>query len=270
MGIVDYKPMDAVYIQPEPGKDSNPDVIAAMDFASQAQIDSGTVVDFNYFLNRMTRKITLTIDKIGEQSGIISCTALYNYAAHYSYTLTDDSTDPPTVTAYERDYTVSINNDFYSGNYNEGESGIYGLYFFFYPNTPVVTYPNVPGDRIDVVNRDNIDMSVYLIRQTSDAAVYNPSIVLREKYDPLTTPPHADMYYNRDQYSFRYYIGYPSDGGYSDYWYNTYTFTGNLIGTPAQNRLYGVSVELYKADSINADGSITGAPLMTVDASSLE
>jgi hypothetical protein len=261
-GIVDYKPMDAVYIQPEPGSDGNPDVQAAKDFASQAQIDSGAVVDFSYFLDRMTRMITVTAQKIGAESGVISCTALFRYSTHFTYTLTDDSTDPPTVTTYEKDYTASVSNDFYSGSYAESGDSIYGLYVFFYPN------PNASGDKIEIFNRDNIDMSVYLVRQAAAGA--DPVIILREKYDPSTKPPHAQMFYNRAQHAYRYYIGYPSGGSFSDYWYNTYMFNGSLIGTPAQNRLYGLTVELYETGSIQADGTVTGNPLATFDASSLE
>lgn len=263
VGIVDYKPMDAVYIQPEPGDDSNPDVIAAKDFASQAQIDSGIEWDYHYFLDKMARTVTVTARKIGGQSGVVSCTAQFSYETRFVYTLTDDSTEPPTVTVHERDYTADITSDFYSGSYTEGGDCLYGLYFFYYPN------PSPAVDNIEVVNRDNIDMSVYLIRQTAVAA--DPDIILREKYDPTTTPPHAKLFYNRAQHSYRYYIGYPgSGGGFSDYWYNTYTFNGSLIDTPVQNRLYGVTVELYKAGSIDEDGGVAGTPLAAFNASSLE
>lgn len=262
-GIVDYKPMDAVYIQPEPGDDSNPDVMAAKDFASQAQIDSGTEVQYTYFLDRMARTATVTIQKIGGQNGVISCTALFQYTAEFTYTLPNPDKEPPdNFDVYTQTYTTAINNDFYSGSYSEGGNSLYGLYFFYYPS------PGAGSDMIEIHNRDNIDMSVYLIRQTAVAA--DPVIILREKYDPSTTPPHAQMFYNRAQHSFRYYIGYPGTGGFSDYWYNTYAFNGSLIGTTPQNRLYGVTVELYEAGSLNADGSISGAPLSVFDASSLE
>jgi prepilin-type N-terminal cleavage/methylation domain-containing protein len=283
-GIVDYKPMDAVYVQPGPGDDSNPDDIAAKNFASQARIDSGLDILDNYFADKMTRKVTITIEKIGGPSGIISCTALYKYATPFTYALPDNSTDPPegsteppedspepqTVTKH---YSLSINNDFYSGSYTEGGNNLYGLYFFFYPNATVgaaYLYDNVPGDTIEIVNRNNIDMSVYLIRLTSDAGANNPAIFLREQYDPTTQPPHAQMYYKRDLPSYKYYIGYPDSGGFSDYWFKTIPFNGNLVGTEAQNRLYGVTVDLYKAGSIHADGSITGTPLATFEASSME
>jgi prepilin-type N-terminal cleavage/methylation domain-containing protein len=272
--IVDYKPMDAVYVQPGPGKKYNPDDDAAKDFASLAQIDSGIAISDNYFLGKMTRKVTITIEKIGGPSGIISCTALYKYATPFTYTLLDDSTDPPTEVTYTKHYTVSINKDMYSGSYTEDGNNLYGLYFFFYPNATVgaYLYPNVPGDTIEIVNRNNIDMSVYLIRQTSDAGANNPAMFLREKYDPTTKPPHAQMYYN-GVHSYRYYIGYrdgDGDGSFSDYWYKTIPFNGDLVGTEAQNRLYGVTVDLYKAGSIHADGSITGTPLATFEASSME
>lgn len=246
-GIVDYKPMDAVYIQPEPLDVSNPDVIAAKDSASQALIDFGYVVP----LDHMTRTVTITIQKIGDQTGVISCTALFRYDAYY----TDITTEPPVTKVY----SVEVNNDFYSGSYSASENGLLGLYFFF--------YPNISGDAIDVVNSDNIDMSVYLIRQSADTGTYNPVIKLMEKALD-DNKPSAQMYYNKASYQYRYYIGH-GDDVLSYFWYKTLLFDGNLIGTPAQNRLYGVTVDLYKAESIQGD-SVSGPILATFDASSLE
>jgi prepilin-type N-terminal cleavage/methylation domain-containing protein len=274
VGIVDYKPMDAVYIQPD--NDGNPDVSAAKEFASLARIDSGctyidsqgiannvggTVIDENYFLGMMSRTITIYIQKIGEDTGIISCKALFKYDTHFSYTLIDDSTEPPTVTTHDIIYpSITIPNDFYSGPYTESENGINGLYFFF--------YPNFFEDTIDIENRGNINMSVYLIKQDA-AGSYKPDINLRER-EPLTKP-HAQMYYNSDDDTYNYYIGYlNSSGGFNDYHYKKFQFNGDLVGTPAQNRLYGVTVDLYSAGSINESGGVSGEPILSFDASSLE
>lgn len=263
-GIVDYKPMDAVYIQPEPADDNNPDNIAAKDFASQAQIDSGMVVDSTYFMDKMIRNVTITMQKIGEQTGIISCTAQFRYQTQYTYTLTDTSKTPAVAMTYVKDYAASVSNDFYSGTYTAGENGIYGLYFFFYPNLNITNNT----DTIEVMNTDNIDMSIYLVRQTADTGINNPVIKLMEKASAANTP-FAQMYYNKVSYQYKYYIGFGTDV-LNYFWFKTFMFDGDLIGTPAKNRLYEVTVDLYKAGDVLADGSTKGPILATFDASSLE
>lgn len=266
VGIVDYKPMDAVYIQPAPTDESNPDVIAARDFASRGIIDTGLNVSYIQFLdgsNPMTRKVTITIQKIGDQAGIISCTAKFEYSV--TKILAVDDSEPPVMSEVPVTYSTTVNSDFYSGSYTDDNNGIYGLYFFF--------YPNVHSDTIEVVNSKNIAMSIYLVRQSSDNATYAPTIKLMEKASQTNTP-NAQMYYNNFQnqtQTYSYHVGYPDGTDSLRYiWRRTYIFDGTLIGTPAHNRLYGVSVEIYKADSIQEDGSILGMPLAVFDASSLE
>ncbi|NLA85780.1 MAG: type II secretion system protein [Clostridiales bacterium] len=281
-GIVDYKPMDAVYVQLPPEDDGNPDLIAAKEFASQAQIDSGCVminaagianndsgvpIDANYFMNRLKRKVTVTTQKIGGTSGIIVCSALFEYTAEFNYALSDETTSPPTITHHTKSYTKAINDDFYSGIYTPDASSLYGLYFIFYPTA-------LGGDIIEVINRNNIDLSVYLVKQN---AIFSgdPDIVLRERKDLLTKPPYARLYYNSALHSFRHYLGHPGPGGvFVDYIYDPGVFSGSLVGTPAKNRLYRVTVALYEPGSIEAGkvtaGSVTVTPLATFDASSLE
>ena len=98
-------------------------------------------------------------------------------------------------------------------------------------------------------------MSIYLVRQTASGV--DPVISLREKHDPETKPPHAQLYYNSALHSYKQYIGYPGpNGGIIDYIYGPGVFSGSLVGTPAKNRLYGVTVELYEAGSVQPDGSV--------------
>ena len=251
--IVDYKPMDAVYIQPDPVKDTNnnPDIKAAQTFASNAQIDSGSVVSYTSFLNRMARIVTITISKLdsGGGNGIISCKAAFHYDTTYTYTVTDNTKTPPLVTTVTVPYSTEFRYDFYSGNYTATTNGIYGLYFFFYPNSISST------DRIEVLNYDDVVMSVYLVAQ-GNIAGYNPVVLLRETYN-MSTPAakYALMYSNLT-------TSYSSwKGGWNDF----AAFNGTLIGTPAKNRLYDIKVELYKA------GTGFAAPVLTtLDASSLK
>jgi prepilin-type N-terminal cleavage/methylation domain-containing protein len=278
-GIVDYKSMDAVYIQPN--DDSSPDVLAAKEFASKATIESGYDVDYNQFLNSgihpMRRTVTITINKIGDQTGVITCKADFKYimtayrAIIPSYVLTDGTVIPSSTQDFNANYETTISSDFYSGNYSASENGIYGLYFFFNPIlTPSVSALE-PGDDIEVINRGNIDMSVYLIRQTAASGSYNPDINLREKYDETRIPPtpHTQIYYNKDQNEYKTYtfrVGFlQSSGSYVDWIRDSILFDGNLVGTPAKNRLYKVTVDIYKLGT-----GFSGTPLATFDASSLE
>jgi hypothetical protein len=65
---------------------------------------------------------------------------------------------------------------------------------------------------------------------------------------------------------YRVYIGHPAvGGGYSDYGSTRAAFDGALVGTPAQNRLYWMTVSLIKAGS-----GFAGEALSVFDASSLE
>jgi prepilin-type N-terminal cleavage/methylation domain-containing protein len=268
--IVDYKPMDAVYIQPDPLKEAenNPDIIAAKTFASQAQIDSGKTVSHEEFVNRMTRNITITVRKIasGSETGIISCRVLFHYETTYTYEVTDMSASPPIVTLITKEYSTDISNDFYSGNYSPDEMGIYGMYFFYYPNAVG------QKDTLEILNRDNVVLSVYLIRQSSDDTGYTPVINLRETYVSATEPKHALVHYNNmsiPQYPYKSYTGYPSGNGYNDFWYKTEYFDSILVDTEQKNRLYGMKVELFKHDKSGA-GFAASDFLTSFDAASLE
>ena len=264
--IVDYKIMDALYTQPDPAgadQNNNPDISAAKAFAAQAQIDSGNAVLYTYFTDRMPRKVTVTIRKIasGGQTGVISCTALFHYDASYTYSLTDNTKVPPLVTTYTKSYATEYSYDFYSGNYTATSNGINGLYLFYYPNS------TAQSDTIEILNRDNVTLSIYLIRQSTVDVAYTPTINLRETYVSGTEPQHAVLHYNNvtvPQYPYRYYAGYLSNGVYNDFWYSWKYFDGILVDTPAKNRLYGVKVELFKAGT-----NFSGTPLSSFDASAL-
>jgi len=264
--IVDYKAMDAVYAQPDPDKDplNNPDIIAAKEFASQATIDRGAEVSYAEFLNRrMERTITVTIRKLpsGEDTGVISCAATFFYRAAYSYLVQGPDPDEPPALITQH-YETEISNDFYSGGYTAEKTGLDGLYFFYYPN--MTETAGDADDVIEIANRDNVPASVYLIRQGEGDPAYRVAVNLREKHSGAMTE-NARVYSNMTC-DYRVYMGHPAaGGGYSDYWFNTRTFDGALVGTPAQNRLYGMTVSLYKAGS-----GYAGDALSVFDASSLE
>lgn len=264
--IVDYKAMDAVYAQPDPDKDpiNNPDVIAAKEFASRATIDRGAEVSYAEFLNRlMERTITITIRKLasGQDTGVVSCTATFSYSAAYSYLVAGpDPDDPPALITQH--YETEISNDFYSGGYTADETGLDGLYFFYYPN--LTETAGDADDVIEIINRDNVPASIYLIRQGGDDPAYRVSVNLRERHTGAMTE-NARVYSNMIC-DYRVYMGHPAPGGgYSDYWFNTRTFDGALVDTPAKNRMYGMTVAVYKASS-----GFAGDPLSVFDASSLE
>lgn len=264
--IVNYKPMDAVYIEPNPvvgpsptpeelsKQAGSPDYIASQTFASLATVDSGSTVPNTYFLGRMTRKITVTIEKKTiSGSTVIFCTALFQYQTTYSYTVEDTGVTPPVTHTYTKTYTTEVSNEFFSGGYTDTGS-VYGLYFFFYPNTcPGAATP----DAIEVLNRGNVPISVILIRQGEEIPGYTPAITLREAYVDYSAPPCTSLHYN-GAISYRYYAG--------SYFYKTLQFDGILVDTEARNRLYEVKVALYR-DGADPE---TDKPLAVFDASSLE
>jgi type II secretory pathway pseudopilin PulG len=266
--IVDYKPMDAVYAQPDPDNDplDNPDIIAAKDFASQATIDRGMEVPYTDFYNKlMNRTVTVTLRKLpsGIDEGVISCAVTFGYYAVYQYFISNPDESPaPSPQLVTRQYSTEISYDFYSGSYSADTVGISGLYFFYYPNTTDASGDT--DDRIELINRDNIPTSIYLIRQGNDDPAYKTAVNLRERYSGAVSEK-AQLYSNMTC-SFKVYMGYPiSGGGYSDYWFNTGAFDGALVGTPAQNRLYEIKIDLFKSGA-----GFAGNALSTFDASTLE
>ena len=262
--IVDYKPMDAVYIQEVPEDPNNEDIIAAKTFAAQAQIDSGKTVHYEEFVNTMEREITITVRKIasGDETGIISCKVLFHYKTEYTYEVLE-GTSPPVVVTVTKEYETDISNDFYSGSYSPDEKGIYGMYFFYYPNH------TSQRDTIEILNRDNVVLSIYLIRQSEKDSGYLPEINLRETYVSAAEPMHAIVHYNNVallQYPYTYFLGYPSGDGYNDFWRKTEYFDSILVDTEQKNRIYDLKVELYKHGTSFAQSDMVAA----FDAASLE
>ena len=196
--IVDYKPMDLVYIQPDPDNDkeadSNPDIIAAKLFAANAQIDSGNTVESDYFRNSMERQITITIHKTpsGGEKDVISCHVVFQYTASYEWDTTDNSTKTPITVHHKSDYSTAIPND------PPGKSGAGGLYFFYYPLSAG------QSDKIDILNMENVTLSLYLIRQSAANVGSQPVITLTETNHGSGQPPLLTMHYNKADYTYLY------------------------------------------------------------------
>ncbi len=234
--IVNAKPMSAIVQQPK-------DEIAAKDIAQQAQIDSGDELADDFFLYSMDRTITVTIGWLtDENDDRLQCQAEYEYVATYDGEV------------YE--YTAA--NDVYCDPYSADFAGEYGLFVFFYPNH------NTAFDKINIVNRDNLEMNVYLACQDPIPSNYEPMISLREKNYGQGNSPAMSLYTNFPVEA-RFYPGTLIAGsGYQDGMRYPYDCSGELGGQTAQNRIYTVRVELY------APGDVGGKILASFDASSIE
>lgn len=268
--IINYKAMDALYVEPNPvvgseptqealmNQAESPDYIAAANFASMATIESGLAdISYHDFLGKMRRSISISIQKVGADSNVISCSARFDYETEftYSYPIPDENGElvmSPPVTIY---LSTSVPKDIYSGSYDG--SGNYGLYFFFYPNT-YSGQSALPEDSIEIQNGDNIPISVFLIRQGDELPGYAPVIRLRERTYDFFKPQNTKLHY-QDTITYRYYYSWDNS------FYRTIRFDGILIDTEAKNRLYEVKVALYK-DGADLD---TDEPLAVFDASSL-
>jgi prepilin-type N-terminal cleavage/methylation domain-containing protein len=263
--IVDYKPMDAVVPQPADA-DGNPDMIAARTFASHATIDSGSEFSPDYFLNIMNRTITITIQRLGGETGSVSATAKFHYDTQYPVPDPTSERAPPIMVQDWTDVPPLC-----SGNSTARENGEYGMYFFYYPNCKSMS------DTIMVVNEENINISVYLIRQSADDSGYSPSISLRETYvsgKKWPYEPVTQLHYNNvtmPQYPYTYYEGKRSGETWLDRRHTTDWFDGILVDTKMQNHMYDVRVDIYKDKTLDGAGAdFTGTPLSSFDASSLE
>jgi prepilin-type N-terminal cleavage/methylation domain-containing protein len=263
--IVSYKAMDALYVEPNPRdaakRGESPDYIAAQTFASEAAIESGNNVNPEDFLGKMARDITITIQKVGSDSDVISCTALFQYTTVYDWYIPqfDKDGNPlqplhPMVTLH-----TTWTHELYSGGYDG--SGSYGIYFFFWPNTCSATLPAgiTKEDAIRIYNGENLPISVVLIRQGDELPSYAPLITLHEKSYDFEKPPYATLHYSDDNVTGRYYYSWETT------FHRPIYFDGILVDTEAQNRLYEVKVALYK-DGANLD---TDEPLAVFDATSL-
>lgn len=235
--VVSYRTMDALYNQPDPTKNDSddPDLEAASTIAEAVLLDKGTGPNATYFLSSMNRTVTITISKVGTTSGTITCTALFHYESYYS----------------GKNYTVDVTKPFYNGTYTATTSDFENLYFLYYPNSLS------QRDTFVIENPSNVDCSVSLVPMCHDLTYYLPSFTLYETYDSALSYDkqinHATMNYPNKTYPLKIFFranGIP--------WAAVDPkFTGEPVDMTLKNRLYDVSVDIYKAGSGFAGGALS-------------
>lgn len=242
--IARYTPMDGVYIQPQED-DRNPDLLAATDFADQATILSGEDIQPSDFLYDMSRVIEITVDK-DEVQNLISVSTRYTYRADYTYL--NDLGERQNVSLTTADFETN----FFSVIEDGTEEVIQSIYFFYFP-----CYSN--DETIAIYNWDNVAFDLFLVKQKSPRLNptqlqtkeenYRPGLRLYESGAGPSEQPCISLYTNLainlvSHLKISPDIPYRVYKGPYRYYYGT--FSDQLVATEPLERLYQISVDLYR------------------------
>lgn len=258
--IARYTPMDGVYIQPAENE-RNPDLLAATDFADQATILSGQDLQAADFLYAMSRTIEITVDRDEVQS-MVNVSTRYRYQTDFTYL--DALGVQQTVHLTAADFETS----FFSNLYDAETEALRSVYFFYFP-----CYSS--KEVIAVYNWDNVAFDLFLVKQKS-ALLSETMLSTKEagytaelrQYETGTgrEAPHMTLYTNAktnviDQSEILQPFPYKVYKGPYRYYYGT--FSDRLVATAPENRLYQVTVDLYRP----GENFASAAHLLTFDAS---
>lgn len=222
---------------------SNSDLDAAKEFEYKNQGYAQSIAKLNEdsFRQMMNRRIIIDINDDG--SGNQSVKITYEYTIGSGYTEPEDQTITEFITVFD--------------NYDSGEQ-LKAVYLYYYP-----LYGSTRTDTIDIVNKSNLDVDVYLIRTQGtdyDEALeltYVPYINVSEK-SSTDGQSHTTVCTNNET-SIR-----------------TYSTTMGVAGTlevkdlgnvQEKASLYDVTVRIYKYNETNPFGeddlitTITGSKL---------
>jgi len=268
--VTQYTPMDAVFSQPD--KTADPDYIAAADFANQATALSGTEYGAADFTGKMTRLIDITAKENTDQTEL-TVTADFSYSYTFSYSA-DETAEDGTITRVPKRSALAktLSYEFYRGACAADAPGIQSVYFFFYPSYMEGTYTGY-DDIITVNNPNDLPLSFFLIKQKTDGCAdkepgYSAMVKLRESAS--ATVANASVYSNIGRNvatggslnpAFFYYRIY-----HGDIWYKKGTLTGDLVATRQQDRMYGVTVQVYAQGADFASDK----PICELDSSKLD
>jgi hypothetical protein len=178
---------------------------------------------------------------VNPDAGTLSCTAQFHYETWYN----------------EKLYEYDVMSPVYCEEYDVDNEGNYGLFFFYYPNLNTA----YGSDVLEILNQDNIEMNIYMIRQDYGSLEQNhPKLILREAHSSTAAEPSASVFPNfvTTTSSFRYYPEVTNS------WVKGIECDGTLGGLASQNRLYEVTVDLYDSGTGFAD------VILHFDASSVE
>lgn len=242
--IARYTPMDGVYIQPQEDE-RNPDLLAATDFADQATILSGEDMRSADFLYDMSRVIEITVDR-DEVQHLIAVSTRYTYRADYTYF--NDLGERQNVSLTTADFETN----FFSAIEDGTEDPLQSIYFFYFP-----CYSN--NEAIAIYNWDNIAFDLFLVKQKSPRLNptqlqtkednYRPGLRLYESGSGPSEQPFISLYTNLainlvSHIKISPDIPYRVYKGPYRYYYGT--FSDQLVATEPLERLYQISVDLYR------------------------
>ena len=285
--VTEYTPMDAVFSQPS-DLFENPDWLAANEFSDEAVALSNTNYSSDYFLDKMKRRVDIYVDE-DVSTGETIVTTTYTYTYNFTYTL-EIYGDDGQLTTTEKSKVLSAD---YSYEFFRSSTagGLVSLYFFYYPNYTATASGLTPDDTINIYNTNDLEFSAFIIKQKSivrveDAAApgsyvgvstmgedelnskeirYYALIALRESL--MANDPNAIVYSNinknissKNITNVAINVPYRIYGG--DTWYTNGTISGELVAKNQQNRIYDITIDIYRAG--------TDEPVFTLNASKLD
>jgi hypothetical protein len=294
--ITNYSQMDGVFSQPTTS-DRDPDKLAAAEIAVNAglamAVDSlpGRSLDSASIRRNFTREITILVERDpGNKKVTVTAKYEYNYDFWYYPPIYDGGGNPTgdhDTTPVYAPQSFSWESNVFADKSDLLADGVtpdpVAIYFFYLPHYSAdVSY----FDRIEVDNREGINMSLYIVKQKHPSADYNDyDIELMEstykawinQYEPPGTPLDAlkgKIYTNCNNRLvgtgsnltgsvyriFSRAIGYSiiDDPGAID---------NELVSQTAKRRLFEVSVEIYANGEWGDPGAV---PLVRIDGSNLE
>lgn len=248
--ITQFAAMDAIYTQDSEGVD--PDSEAESSF-STSHPDAD--------ITGRSRTATIRLMRVDGDEGKkqIQVSVRFTYRFEYEeMRLEDGVEDVYYGRATESSNLVTL----LPGDYQIGEEDSLSVYFFFAPY-----YQGSPTDDvIEIENPSNQPCKIFLVKQKTGSSAagegtYSAKVNLREKHANDADPFAADVFSN---------VGVNLNGsGTCNYQYKKYdgayfesgTFTGELVERLPEDRLYDVQVEVYPAGAAESVLTLQAAKL---------
>lgn len=234
--ITQYTPMDAVFSQTGGGEDPDTEGPAQLALLAQ-QYDGGA-------LGAVSRVVTITITE--QAGGGYSYTCSYEYSAVVSYR-EGDAVRTETL-------TFTIPYSFFTGA-RGASAALAPLYFFFKP----FDNPGSYDDHIVVRHNGETPVSVFLAAQnaTGNAISWTGYKILVDLRDSLKDTSKVYSNIPKANSALHVYVG--------EVWYESTIekFNDSLVAAKAQDRMYGVTIEIYALND-------TSAALYTLQSSKLD
>jgi prepilin-type N-terminal cleavage/methylation domain-containing protein len=234
MQITEYSPMHGVFAQPTGAVNSNepnPDLLAETDLAYRATVDSGIEYTVEYMRDVFNREISVDVEILSEDTRAVTVTYLYSFGSvsyQWKREILRERICVPCEEICAIPHTEHINPC--KTCFRCAERFVYVCY------QPIFYRP----DTIKINNTDNMNLTVFLVKQSDEIPGYNPNISI------ISGESNTRLFTNAEG--------------------------GELVSRSQRDRMFGITVLVYRNGDIAADGSIADGvrPLLRFTASHLD